>query len=69
MSPGWTHDLFGERGGTRTRDPMIKSHVLYRLSYALTPTSSMIPSEKAAFRPAIGGEKAFFLDHAPARAV
>jgi hypothetical protein len=48
---------------------MIKSHVLYRLSYALTPTSSMIPSEKAAFRPAIGGEKAFFLDHAPARAV
>src|SRR5689334_11040386 len=29
-------DLFGERGGTRTLDPMIKSHVLYRLSYALT---------------------------------
>jgi hypothetical protein len=28
--------LFGERGGTRTLDPMIKSHVLYRLSYALT---------------------------------
>ena len=27
---------FGERGGTRTLDPMIKSHVLYRLSYALT---------------------------------
>jgi hypothetical protein len=26
----------GERGGTRTLDPMIKSHVLYRLSYALT---------------------------------
>jgi hypothetical protein len=26
----------GERGGTRTHDPMIKSHVLYRLSYALT---------------------------------
>lgn len=25
----------GERAGTRTRDPMIKSHVLYRLSYAL----------------------------------
>jgi hypothetical protein len=25
----------GERGGTRTRDPMIKSHVLYHLSYAL----------------------------------
>jgi hypothetical protein len=29
-------DLNGERGGTRTHDPMIKSHVLYRLSYALT---------------------------------
>ena len=34
VMPG--HDLFGERGGTRTLDPMIKSHVLYRLSYALT---------------------------------
>jgi hypothetical protein len=29
-------DFHGERGGTRTLDPMIKSHVLYRLSYALT---------------------------------
>jgi hypothetical protein len=29
-------DFVGERGGTRTLDPMIKSHVLYRLSYALT---------------------------------
>jgi hypothetical protein len=29
-------DIIGERGGTRTLDPMIKSHVLYRLSYALT---------------------------------
>ena len=28
--------IFGERGGTRTHDPMIKSHVLYHLSYALT---------------------------------
>ena len=28
--------LPGERGGTRTLDPMIKSHVLYHLSYALT---------------------------------
>ncbi len=27
---------FGEPGGTRTLDPMIKSHVLYRLSYGLT---------------------------------
>jgi hypothetical protein len=29
-------EMHGERGGTRTHDPMIKSHVLYRLSYALT---------------------------------
>ena len=28
-------DFFGERGGDRTHDPVIKSHVLYRLSYAL----------------------------------
>ena len=27
--------LFGERAGDRTQDPVIKSHVLYRLSYAL----------------------------------
>jgi hypothetical protein len=33
---GPDNDFFGERGGTRTLDPMIKSHVLYRLSYALT---------------------------------
>jgi hypothetical protein len=51
--------MFGERGGTRTRDPMIKSHVLYRLSYALTPTSSMIASEKAGFHPATSGEGFF----------
>lgn len=25
----------GEPGGTRTHDPMIKSHVLYQLSYGL----------------------------------
>jgi hypothetical protein len=29
-------DFIGEPGGTRTRDPMIKSHVLYRLSYGLS---------------------------------
>jgi hypothetical protein len=29
------YDQCGEPGGTRTRDPMIKSHVLYRLSYGL----------------------------------
>lgn len=27
--------FFGERAGARTQDPVIKSHVLYRLSYAL----------------------------------
>jgi hypothetical protein len=31
-----TRFVHGERGGTRTLDPMIKSHVLYHLSYALT---------------------------------
>ena len=30
-------EKIGERGGTRTHDPMIKSHVLYQLSYALSP--------------------------------
>ena len=34
-------DFIGERGGTRTLDPMIKSHVLYRLSYALTSRLNM----------------------------
>ncbi len=32
----------GERGGTRTHDHMIKSHVLYQLSYALEPTWSHV---------------------------
>ena len=44
-------NLFGERAGARTQDPVIKSHVLYRLSYALpwplmaskkSPSSSVI---------------------------
>jgi hypothetical protein len=30
-------DLCGERAGARTRDPLIKSQMLYRLSYALVP--------------------------------
>ena len=41
-------DLDGEPGGTRTRDPMIKSHVLYRLSYGLhvqTRTMSHLRNE------------------------
>jgi hypothetical protein len=29
-------DPTGERAGIRTLDPVIKSHVLYQLSYALT---------------------------------
>jgi hypothetical protein len=33
---GLDNNSIGERGGTRTLDPMIKSHVLYHLSYALT---------------------------------
>src|ERR1700730_17552309 len=32
---GHAFDLIGERGGTRTHDPLIKSQVLYHLSYAL----------------------------------
>ena len=28
-------EKLGERAGARTQDPVIKSHVLYRLSYAL----------------------------------
>jgi hypothetical protein len=39
--------FFGERGGNRTHDPLIKSQMLYLLSYALallsraTPTASL----------------------------
>jgi hypothetical protein len=29
------HDFIGERDGIRTHDPLIKSQMLYRLSYAL----------------------------------
>ena len=32
-------DFIGEPGGIRTHDPMIKSHVLYRLSYGLATTA------------------------------
>ena len=38
------HSSVGERGGARTHDPVIKSHVLYRLSYALTEGSRWFPS-------------------------
>ena len=33
-------NLFGERAGTRTQDLLIKSQLLYRLSYALVTLSS-----------------------------
>jgi hypothetical protein len=33
--PRKRHDRNGERAGIRTLDPVIKSHVLYQLSYAL----------------------------------
>ena len=32
--------MIGERAGTRTQDPLIKSQMLYRLSYALSEVSS-----------------------------
>jgi hypothetical protein len=31
----WLIDFLGEPGGARTHDPVIKSHVLYQLSYGL----------------------------------
>jgi hypothetical protein len=38
------HDPTGERAGIRTLDPVIKSHVLYQLSYALAKgISYLIP--------------------------
>src|SRR5437660_3693629 len=43
----------GERGGTRTHDPMIKSHVLYRLSYALTVSIEPVPSVKRRTPPVV----------------
>ena len=38
-------DLSGELDGIRTHDPMIKSHVLYRLSYELSPERGLAPRE------------------------
>jgi hypothetical protein len=35
--------LFGERAGTRTRDLLIKSQLLYRLSYALVTMRKILP--------------------------
>ncbi len=35
--------FFGERGGNRTHDPLIKSQMLYLLSYALA-VSAQVPT-------------------------
>jgi hypothetical protein len=35
--------FFGERAGTRTRDLLIKSQLLYRLSYALVTMRKILP--------------------------
>jgi hypothetical protein len=35
--------LLGERAGTRTRDLLIKSQLLYRLSYALVTMRKILP--------------------------
>src|SRR3984957_1412828 len=40
--PIFTIAYIGEPGGIRTHDPMIKSHVLYRLSYGLTCVISQL---------------------------
>ena len=42
--PGMDPDLYGERAGIRTLDLLIKSQLLYRLSYAL-PTGREPPSK------------------------
>jgi hypothetical protein len=55
--------LYGERGGTRTLDPMIKSHVLYRLSYALT-LFEHDRFRKTGTHPAIQLRGRLFPDHA-----
>ena len=38
-----TPDFVGERAGTRTRDLLIKSQLLYRLSYALVTMRKIVP--------------------------
>ena len=35
--------FLGERAGTRTRDLLIKSQLLYRLSYALVTVRKILP--------------------------
>lgn len=49
VPPGCKETLggLGEPAGIRTRDPMIKSHVLYRLSYGLSGAVAMKPARRA----------------------
>ena len=39
-SPAKVFEKIGEPVGIRTRDPLIKSQMLYRLSYGLSPTEA-----------------------------
>lgn len=68
-------NLLGERAGARTQDPVIKSHVLYRLSYALPWPLMALRSiaivvghfEKHVLPPRLAwrrGENRLFPDHA-----
>jgi hypothetical protein len=36
-------DLFGDPGGARTRDPLIKSQMLYQLSYRIILAGGILP--------------------------
>ncbi len=40
-------DFFGERAGIRTLDLLIKSQLLYRLSYALPEGEQIVPGSAA----------------------
>jgi hypothetical protein len=56
--------LLGERGGTRTHDPLIKSQMLYRLSYALgsrAPVYSLDPRGSIESAPGLEVRAAFSL--------
>ena len=68
-------EIVGERAGARTQDPVIKSHVLYRLSYALPwplmaskrlPSCSDIREACLAATPKtdVAGKNRLFPDHA-----
>lgn len=56
----------GELGGIRTHDPMIKSHVLYRLSYELSPRRARLIEGPTAGVNASNGSTVNFLGMASA---